>query len=338
MSSFPPGDRTEPCPSCGVMMDVSELENFSLVSCPGCASEVRVRTRLGSYQLVDLLAHGGTGSVYRAIPLGGKLWARNPGFLGAIGLSWRRHREVALKVVSAATSGQGDELALLRNEARQMEKMRCERVVRVLSYEEDHEGARMAMELMRGGSLHDMISSAQMLDESRLITTALDVIEALDAIASKGMVHGDLKPANILFEDSGRAKLSDFGLARSLRKDDTPSLGLHATPDYVAPEVLEGGKGDFRSDLYGLGGCLHYGLTGRPPHDTNGLSLEELRGVKRRAAKIPPIRTDISPDTITIVNRMLETDPKRRFRTPRECRQALLGAWNSMPASRRGQA
>lgn len=320
------------------MMDVSHLDVFSLVGCPGCGSEVRVRTRLGSFLLTDLLARGGTGSVYRAVPLCGKLWARNPGFFGAIGLSWRSHREIALKVVGAAAADQGDELALLRNEERRVKNIRCERVVRILSYEEDHEGARMAMELMRGGSLHDMITAAKMLDENRLITTALDVIEALDAFASEGMVHGDLKPANILFEESGRAKLSDFGLARSLRRDDTPSLGLHATPDYVAPEVLDGGRGDFRSDLYGLGGCLHYGLTGRPPHATNGLGLEALREVKRRAAKIPPMRTDVSPDTITVVNRMLETDPEKRFQTPRESRQALLGAWNSMPASRRGQA
>jgi serine/threonine protein kinase len=321
-----------------MVMDVSQLDLFSLVRCPGCAAEVRVRSRLGSFQLTELLARGGTGSVYRAVPLSGRLWARNPGLLGGIGLSWRRHREVALKVVARGEASQGDEIDLLRNEERLVKGMRSDRVVRILAYEEDAEGARMAMELMKGGSLHDMITAARMLDEKRLITTALDVIGALDAIARSGMVHGDLKPANILFEESGRAKLSDFGLTRRLRRDDTPSLGLHATPDYVAPEVLDGSRGDFRSDLYGLGGCLHFGLTGRPPHATDGLGLEELRKVKRRVAKIPPLRTDVSPDTINVVNRMLETDPARRFRTPREAREALQGAWDSMPESRRGQA
>ena len=336
MSSPPP--LTEPCPLCGVVMDVSQLEVFSLVCCPGCGSDVRVRTRLGSFLLTDLLGRGGSGCVYKAVPLSGKLWIRNPGFLGSIGLSWKSHREVALKVVAPDSADHGDDLAMLLNEVRSAKRIRCDRVVRVLSHEEDAEGARMAMELMDCGSLHDMIASATMLDERRLITTALDIIEALEAISRGGMVHGDLKPANILFENSGRAKLSDFGLARPLRRDDGPSLGLHATPDYVAPEVLEGGRGDFRSDLYGLGGCLHYGLTGRPTHATDGLPLEVLREVKKKVAKIPPYRTDISPDTIIVVNRMIEADPARRFGTPREARKALLGAWKSMPESRRGQA
>jgi len=323
--------QTESCPLCGVVLDVSQLGLCSLVRCPGCSSEIRVRTRAGSFRLSDLLARGGAGSVYRAVPLSGKLRVRQPGFFGALGLYWRTHREVALKLIEPGVADHDEQLSLLRNEVSCARRVRCDRVVKVLGYEEDREGARMAMELMSGGSLHDMVAAGMMLDERRLITTALDVIEALEAVSRRGMFHGDLKPANILFDDSGRAKLSDFGLARSLRGNDGGSLGLHATPDYVDPEILEGGHGDFCSDLYGLGGCLHYGLTGHPPHVTDGLSLDQLREVKRRAVMIPPTRTDITPDTIALVNRMMESDPSRRFRTPREAREALLKAWTPCP-------
>jgi serine/threonine protein kinase len=333
-----PQPLTESCPLCGVELDVSQFGLFSLVRCPGCSSEIRVRIRAGSFILSDLLARGGAGSVYRAVPVSGKLRVRRPGFFGALGLNWHTYREVALKVIEPGVADHEEQLSQLRNEVRCSRRVHCDRVVKVLRYEEDGEGARMAMELMPGGSLHDMVASERMLDERWLITTALDVIEALEEVSRRGMFHGDLKPANILFEDSGRAKLSDFGLAGFRRGHDGSSLGLHATPDYVAPEILEGGRGDFCSDLYGLGGCLHYGLTGHPPLATDGLALDELRELKRKAVRIPPTRTDVTPDTVALVNRMMEPDPARRFRTPREAREALLKAWDSMPASRRGDA
>ncbi len=329
----------EVCPSCGVILDVSQEPLFSVVCCPQCGSEIRVRCRVGSYQLIDLLGEGGSGKVFRARRLGGESGSENRGLLQQVmkfvGKGGGRNPAVALKVLDASVPDYDEHLELLRNEAECSGRISSSRVVRTLGFEEDAEGARIAMELMPGGSLHDMILAKHTLDEERVISTGLNILEALEAAYARKILHRDLKPANILFDAKGGAKLSDFGLAGSFSRKKRAERDLHATPDYVAPEVLEGSAWDFRSDLYGLGGCLFHGLTGYPPYATEGLDLEQLRAVKSRPVKIPPMRTDVSPVTLALVNRMMEPDPARRFKSHREMRAAFLKARNNLPPSRR---
>lgn len=329
----------EACPSCGVILDVSRQPLFSVVCCPQCGSEIRIRDRVGSYQLLGQLGEGGSGKVFLARRLVAESASKKPHLLGQV-MTWcgkggDHNPQVALKVLEPEIPDYGEHLALLRNEAECSGRIRSSKVVRTLGFEEDAEGARIAMELMPGGSLHDMIVAKRTLDEERVLSTGLNILQALEAAYDQRILHRDLKPANILFDAKGGAKLSDFGLAGSIPRKKRGAQDLHATPDYVAPEVLAGSAWDFRSDLYGLGGCLFHGLTGYPPYATEGLGLEQLRAVKSRPVKIPPMRTDVSPITLALVNRMMEPDPDRRFKSHREMRAAFLKARNNLPPSRR---
>jgi serine/threonine protein kinase len=195
--------------------------------------------------------------------------------------------------------------------------------VKVLFLEEDGEGARLGMEWMRGGSLHDLIVTRRSLGESEALSIILQVLKGLAAAHEKGIVHRDLKPANILFGSSGGAKLGDFGLALSTRSKPVAHGQLLATPDYVSPEILGGFRGDFVSDLYSLGGCLFHALTGEPPYATEGLSVEELRRIKAVAPEFSPGK--VSKDTKSLLTRLLDPDPARRFRSHEELESAMVG-------------
>jgi serine/threonine protein kinase len=103
---------------------------------------------------------------------------------------------------------------------------------------------------------------------------------------------------------------------------------LLATPDYVAPEILEGFHGDIGSDLYSLGGCLFHALTGTPPHATEGLSVEELRRIKAVAPKLSSGK--LSKETMALLGRMLDPDPGRRISSDQELESAMLSILSNL--------
>jgi serine/threonine protein kinase len=188
-------------------------------------------------------------------------------------------------------------------------------VVQVLGLEEDESGARLVMEFMEGGSLHEWIdssaSSKNRIPEEVVLKVGIEILSALEAAQWHGVVHRDLKPANILFTGEGRAKLGDFGLARADMSEQVEQAHLLATPDYVAPEVLAGSAGDFRSDLYGLGCCLFHAITTAPPYLTEGRHIGELRILKEQPIPLSGIMA--SPPTKRLLARMTHPDPEKRF-------------------------
>lgn len=311
-------DKTpEPCPGCGVSLDTSGELLFAAVRCPRCRSEVRVRRSSGPYRIEEVLGEGGCGRVFRATDPTG--------------------RRVALKVLERSAQGFDEFLSLLRREESCVRRIPHPGVVRVHSLEEDDREARLVMELMEGGTLHDRIVSVPgrepRLSEQMVLRTALRILKALHAAKSAGIVHGDLKPANILYTGAGIAKLGDFGLAHGVGEGDSPPPQLPATPDYVAPEVLLGEEGDFRSDLYGLGGCLYHALCGHPPFRTGGLAVPELVRVKTRVPRLS--RSLCSSETSRVVFRMMSPDPSGRPSSHAELEEDLLGALAGLVAKRR---
>jgi serine/threonine protein kinase len=267
---------------------------FSEVRCPGCGAKGMVRSRSGDFILTGVLGHGGSGRVFRARKSSGGV-------------------DVALKVLEKGMEDYEGHLVLLRNEASSAGMVDHPGIVRFLSLEEDGEGARLSMELMEGGSLHDRIASSGRLAESEVIRMGIEMVDGLAAVHWHGIVHRDLKPANILFDSEGAAKLGDFGLALSTRSKPVRQSHLLATPDYVSPEMLTGYRGDAVSDIYSLGGCLLHSLAGHPPHRTEGLSLPELRVLKTTPVSIP--RDACSTATRRLLLSMLEADPARRVRS-----------------------
>ena len=296
----------ESCPSCGLLLDLTDERLFATVKCPSCNSVLRVKTKIGSYELVEVIGHGGSSRVFRA--------RRDQNFDEE-----RASPDVALKVLEADQKDYEENLICLRHEAKFGGLIRHPRVVKVLRLEEDNLGARLEMELMDGGSLHDLMISNGPIDEQYLLETGLEILKALSAAHVKGIVHRDLKPANILYSASGGAKLGDFGLARHLDlevgSEPDPEVEQHlmATPDYVAPEILMREPGDFRSDIYGLGGSLYHALTGSPPYPTDGKSIDELQLLKQKPVKLSSSKHKLHSETISLINRMLDPDPEGRF-------------------------
>ena len=300
----------ESCPSCGLLLDVKSEPLLGLVKCPQCRSEVHVRKQVGRYELLNVLGHGGSGQVFRA--------RRRDHCEGDEDLG-----EFALKVLERHHPDYEEHLLFLKNEELFARLVDHPRVVKVIGIEEDDDGARLLMEVMEGGSLHDQMVSGARPGEVRLLETGLEIMKALSAAYAKGIIHRDLKPANILFNSSGGAKLGDFGLARSMTTEVQIEPHLMATPDYIAPEILAGEPGDFRSDLYGLGGTLYHALTGQPPYRTVGCSTEELLNLKKTPVNLTVVPWNLHPKTVMLVNRMMEPDPEARFSSYEELEETF---------------
>lgn len=312
MMSLPPAHSDhEECPGCGLVLDVAQERAFSLVRCPRCRSDVRVKTRLSGYVLRDLLGEGGSGRVFLAEDTS-------------------TGERIAIKLLERMTPDYEGHLALMRNEAECARLIDHPRVVRVLGFGETPEGAILPMELMDGGSLHDLITGGAPLAEGRVLAIGLQIIKALSASHDRGFIHRDIKPANILLAATGGAKLGDFGLARGKNSKPVPERHLLATPDYVAPEVLGRSRGDFRSDIYSLGSSLFHALAAKPPYATDGLSIPELSNLKKLPVKIERRRGDLSRPTRTLVNRMIAPEPAARFASYTALEQAFLDALHAL--------
>lgn len=305
--------RTEPCPACGVALEVEGMPLYSGVRCPGCRAEAIVRQRTGAYRISGVLGYGGSGPVFRA---------------RAEGVNC----DVALKVLEKGMPDYEGHLVMLRNEAFASGLVDHPRIVRMLNLEEDGEGARLSMELMEGGSLHDLISDEGALGEERALRIILEVLKGLSATHAKGIVHRDLKPANILLTASGGAKLGDFGLALSTRSKPVAAAHLLATPDYVAPEILRGFRGDALSDIYSLGGCLFHALFGRPPFATEGLSILDLQELKAAPLRLP--REGCSQGARALLARMMHANPAGRFGSCAELEKGLLEVLSADPGGK----
>ena len=263
---------------------------------------------------------------------------------GGMGEVWRgRHREqtvpVAIKVITAAEARDPDVRAAFRNEVRAVARLDHPGIVRVLDYgsvdraAERDSGGRLvqespflAMELLSGGSLHQAPPPA---DWSAIERTLLDLLEALAHAHSRGVVHRDLKPRNVLFAspDSDRPglRLTDFGIAHALGGDDPDDPdGTTGTPWYMAPEQLHDRWRDYGpwTDLYALG-CIAWELvTGARPFE--GASLFAIIWAHLNTA-LPEFRPRFAVPAgfESFVRQLLEKDHRARFRRAADAAFAL---------------
>ena len=269
------------------------------------------------YRILETLGKGGSGTVYRAFDSVEK-------------------REVAIKVLSAELSASQSSLA--SEEFRLLASHTHANLVQVYDYGTTTDGLRyFTMELLEGEDLLGYLGRALPTPAERAAAPHLadlldQVLAALDYIHSRGLVHQDLKPQNILVsgqEGTARVKLIDFGLARAT---GTESQELSGTIEYLAPELLKGEPPTARSDLYSLGIILHEIFLGQPPF--HGKKMKELiRGHLEGAAADP---RSLPKEYRELTMRLLEKDPANRPRAAEEVRRELPGArertLHSLPA------
>lgn len=250
--------------------------------------------RVGRWQVERVLGAGGQSVVYRVRHV------QNPA------------RRAALKVPH------GELAARLVAEASVLRRLDHEGIVRLLKAPQT-EPPCLLLEYCAGGSLAERLESEGPLPEPLVMRVALDVLAALEHAHQNWILHGDLKPSNILFSSSGVVKIADFGLGTLVaERDTTGSLrGCMGTPLYLAPEQEHPlGRVDERSDLYAFGKLLYAMLTARSPRT--------LRPVER-------VRPELHPGWSDIIFRLTEEEPRARYPDARAVRRALTGL-----ATRRG--
>jgi beta-lactam-binding protein with PASTA domain/tRNA A-37 threonylcarbamoyl transferase component Bud32 len=219
----------------------------SLVSAPATSPDTGVLLD-DRYAVEELIARGGMATVYR-------------------GHDERLDRTVALKIMHPHLAIDEQFRRRFAREARSAARLAHPHVVGVFDQGEDGDRIYLSMELIEGGTLRSRIAEAGRLTVREALEDTEQILEALDAAHTAGIVHRDIKPENILLAPGGSVKVADFGLARAIGTANTSaSSTLLGTVAYISPEVVTRGHCDARSDLYSLGVVLYEMLTGVQPY------------------------------------------------------------------------
>jgi TolB-like protein/Tfp pilus assembly protein PilF/predicted Ser/Thr protein kinase len=267
-------------------------------------------TRLGRYEIVAPLGAGGMGEVYRAL---------DPG-LG---------REVALKVLPTESLDDDAARARLMREAQLAATLNHPNICTIYEVGEAEGLAYIAMERIEGQTL-DALTGARGLPPGTVARLGAQIADALDCAHLQGVIHRDLKGANVLVTVDGRVKVLDFGLAKRVQAagpdDATRSMltlpgQIVGTPRYLAPEILRGDPADVRSDLWSLGVVLYVMASGAWPF--RGVMAELGAAILHEPPEPLPARVPAS--LAAIIERCLAKDPAQRFRQAGELRTALEG-------------
>jgi serine/threonine-protein kinase len=268
--------------------------------------------RIGRYRIVGELGRGGMGTVYR-------------------GRDEALHRDAAVKVIRPLPGEDAGALGRFGEEARAAASLASPHIVQIYEFDPAARPPFMAMELVPGSSIQQIVKGRGALPAATVIDCALQVLDGLATAHAAGIVHRDIKPANILLATTGPAagtyKLTDFGLARSPDRQHTltASGSLLGTLTYLAPEVALGDEATAASDLYSLGATLHEMLTGRPPLSADS-PLKLLRKITTETIpSLLPLRPDLPADFVAWLDRLIAPVPADRFRSAAQARAALAG-------------
>jgi beta-lactam-binding protein with PASTA domain/tRNA A-37 threonylcarbamoyl transferase component Bud32 len=251
----------------------------------------------GRYRLDSPIARGGMATVYTATDT-------------------RLDRTVAVKVMRPALAEDPDFVARFAREARAAARLHSPEVVAVHDQGTDAETgtAYLVMEYVEGRTLRDVIRDRGALPPARALTLLEPVLRALAAAHGAGIVHRDVKPENVLLGDDGRIKVADFGLARAVETSNlTATTGLLiGTVAYLAPEQVEHGTADTRTDVYAAGILLWEMLTGTPPYDADSPLSVAYRHVHDDVPPPSQVVAGIPPAVDALVLRATRRDPAAR--------------------------
>ena len=200
------------------------------------------------------------------------------------------------------------------NEARAAAQLNHVNVAQLYSFGQEKGQPYIVMELVFGERLDGLMEQGTAVEEATVLRTAIDIAQGLDAAFQAGLIHGDIKPANILYDETGRAKIVDFGLAGHIdRKKKLKDVW--GTPYYIAPEKARKKGEDQRSDQYSFGCTLWHALIGRPPFDGDTPTKVVLSRMDREPPGLQEADPSISPRTTELVERMMALKPPHRYPT-----------------------
>ncbi len=285
------------CPGCGQKLDVSDLPAFHRFPCPACRAEVIVPRRFGEFMLEELIGSGGMARVYRALHI-------------------TLDREVAVKVLRAEVHADPGCVSLFLEAARRAAAVNHPHVAPIYSSGAEESQPYLVMEYMAGGSLGKQIERhGASIPLQTCMRYVRDAAKGLDAAFRRGLLHHDVKPANILLDSDGNVKVGDFGLAQAFEAEGPPRGDGHArfvTPGYASPERISSAEEDVRGDIFSLGAVLYHLVAGRPPW-----SGPDFAAVLEARALGPPPAVDESRPGVpaqvsALIQQMMAEAPDKR--------------------------
>jgi|GEM_PF-3404900 len=289
------------CPQCHTRIDVSRFEPLQEIDCPGCSKSLSVKGNIDRFRLESVAGRGGGSLIYQAF---------DP-HLG---------KRIALKVIRVDKLSE-EAFQQLFAEASATTRILHPQVARVHSVGGADGRMFIATEIISGGSLEELLEKKGPLPEAQVLEFAIQVASGLEAAHRIGVVHRDLKPGNILFDQMRTAKVVGFGL--SGLEQNAGSGNVWGTPAYLPPERLQGLAEDFRADIYTLGATLFHALTGRPPFEGNDGTAVAMKRLQGPAPSVHPFAPNVSQPTVFVLHKMMERDPSARFQSYQELIEGL---------------
>ncbi len=262
--------------------------------------------KLGKYEIIERIGRGGMAEVYRAY-------------------NANLDRYEAIKVLHSFLADAPEFKTRFEKEARNIARLKHPHIVQVydFNFDPDTGSYYMVMELIEGGTLKDRLQELAKNGEVMPLGEALRYIrESADALSyahKQGMIHRDVKPANLMVDRDGRIVLTDFGIAKIVTGPQfTVTGGMVGTPAYMSPEQGMGEPGDERSDLYSLGVILYELLTGKPPYSADTPLALILKHVNSPIPSACENNPRLPPFVDEVINKLLAKDPAERYQNADE--------------------
>jgi serine/threonine-protein kinase len=272
----------------------------------------------GRYRVLNRLGSGGMADVYCA----------EDSHLG---------RQVALKVLYQRFAQDAEFVERFKREAQAAAGLTHPNVVNVFDRGE-HDGTYyIAMEYLPGSTLKEVIAERGALDQEAVIDIGVQILRAASFAHRRGVVHRDLKPHNVMLDDAGNAKVTDFGIARAGASEMTEAGSIMGTAQYLSPEQAQGQLATSQSDLYSVGIILYELLTGRLPFDGESAVAIAVQHLNDPPPPISSLRPDVAPELEAAVMRALAKEPAARWADADEFIRALEGARAGLATKPLGQ-
>jgi eukaryotic-like serine/threonine-protein kinase len=248
----------------------------------------------GRYELQELVGAGGMSNVFRAYDR-------------------LLERTVAIKVLHDQLGADEDYVERFRREARSVAQLAHPNIVTVIDRGEENGRQYIVFEYIEGDSLKQIVADGP-LPIPDVLDLALQVAQALAFAHDRGLVHRDVKPQNVLLTEEGQAKVTDFGIARSLDVQGVTQTGtVLGTSDYIAPEQARGQRVDRKTDIYSLGAVLYELLTGEVPYEGDNFVAVAMKHVHDPVPSVMARRPDAPLRLAYAVERAMAKDPDDRF-------------------------
>jgi serine/threonine-protein kinase len=253
-----------------------------------------VGTRIRNYEVVEQIARGGMATIYKARDV-------------------LHDQVVALKVLPPELGFSDEFLSRFQREVETLKHLRHPNIVQLYDVGRTENLRYFCMEYVPGGSVEQLVNRRGKLETNQAIDIAMQVTEALRYAHQRGVIHRDIKPANLLLEESGRTKVTDFGIAKVADATQmTLTGGIVGTVEYLAPEQVEGRRVGPRTDVYSLGVSLYQMVTGRLPFI--GSTPTEI--LQKHRFNLPESPRELNPEVpqrlSELIEQMLQKEPDRR--------------------------